>query len=51
MALNGVIELFTDNRQKKDEDKGLFIEELYQEIGQLKVELWTMSLLRDSLIQ
>ena len=39
MALNGMIELFTDNGQKRDKEKDLFIEELYKEIGQLKVEL------------
>jgi hypothetical protein len=39
MALNGMIELFTDNGQKRDKEKDIFIEELYKEIGQLKVEL------------
>jgi len=39
MALNGMIELFTDNGQKRHKEKDLFIEELYKEIGQLKVEL------------
>jgi len=29
----------TDNRQKRDKEKNLLIEELYKEIGQLKVEL------------
>lgn len=35
----GVVELFTDNRQRQDRDKDKLIEELYQQIGQLKVEL------------
>jgi len=34
-----MIELFADNGQKKDKEKDLFIEELYKEIGQLKIEL------------
>ncbi len=36
---DGVNELFTDNHQRKDEEKNLLIEELYKEVGQLKVEL------------
>lgn len=36
---DGVDELFTDNHQQKDEEKNLLIEELYKEVGQLKVEL------------
>jgi len=39
IAMNGMIELFTDNRQKRDKEKNLLIEELYREIGQSKVEL------------
>jgi len=39
IAMNGMIELFTDNRQKRDKEKNLLIEELYKEIGQSKVEL------------
>ena len=39
MVLNGIIELFIDNGQKRHKEKDLFIEELYKEIGQLKVEL------------
>ena len=35
---DGVNELFTDNHQRKDKDKELLIEELYKEIGRLKVE-------------
>lgn len=34
-----MIELFTDNNRKKEEERILLIEELYREIGQLKVEL------------
>ena len=33
-----VNELFTDNHQRKDKEKELLIEELYKEIGRLKVE-------------
>jgi len=32
-------QLFTDKRQRKEKDKELLIEELYKQIGQLKVEL------------
>lgn len=39
IATQGIIELFTDRKKKKDEDKNLLIEELYRQIGQLKVEL------------
>jgi len=39
IAMNGMIELFTDNRQKRDKEKNLLIEEMYKEIGQSKVEL------------
>jgi len=40
-ATDGMIELFKDGRQKGvgEKEKNLFIEELYREIGQLKVEL------------
>jgi len=38
-AAEGMIELFTDRRGKREEEKSLLIEELYREIGQLKVEL------------
>ena len=34
-----MIELFTDRSQKREKEKNLFIEELYRDIGQLKVEL------------
>ena len=39
IAMSGIIELFTDNSQKRDKEKNLLIEELYREIGKLKVEL------------
>ena len=35
----GIIELFSDRKKKRDEEKNLLIEELYRQIGQLKVEL------------
>jgi len=38
-AIDGIIELFTDNRQKRDKEKDTLIEELYKQIGQSKVEL------------
>ena len=38
-ATEEMIELFKDGKQKGEEEKNLFIEELYREIGQLKVEL------------
>jgi len=34
-----MIELFKDRKQKGEEEKNLFIEEFYREIGQFKVEL------------
>ena len=39
IATNGIIELFTDTRQKRDKEKDMLIEELYKQIGQLKVDL------------
>jgi len=33
-----VNELFTDSHQRKDKEKELLIEELYKEIGRLKIE-------------
>ncbi len=39
MATEGMTELFTDRKKKMDEEKNLLIEELYRQIGQLKVEL------------
>jgi transposase-like protein len=38
-AVQGIIELFTDRKKTKDKEKSLLIEELYRQIGQLKVEL------------
>lgn len=38
-ATERMIELFTDRGQKREKEKNLLIEELYREIGQLKVEL------------
>jgi len=38
-ATDGIIELFTDNRQRRDKEKDMLIEELYKQIGQLKVDL------------
>ncbi len=35
---DGVKDLFVDNHQRKDKEKNLLIEELYKEIGRLKVE-------------
>jgi len=37
--VEGIIELFTDRKKTKDKEKSLLIEELYRQIGQLKVEL------------
>ena len=39
IATEGIRELFMDNRQKRDKDKDMLIEELYKQIGQLKVEV------------
>ena len=39
IATQGIIELFSDRKKRGDEEKNLLIEELYREIGQLKVEL------------
>ncbi len=39
VAINGITELFTGKRQKVDKDNKELIEELYRQIGQLKVEL------------
>jgi len=38
-AMERMIELFTDGKGKQMKEKNLLIEELYKEIGQLKVEL------------
>lgn len=39
IAVDGIMEFFTDRKQRRDKEKNLLIEELYREIGQLKVEL------------
>ena len=39
IATEGIKELFMDKRQKRDKDKDMLIEELYKQIGQLKVEV------------
>lgn len=39
LAKEGLIEIFTGKNEKKDKDKEELIRELYQQIGQLKVEL------------
>ena len=38
-ALEGMTKLFRDGKGKEVEEKNLLIEELYREIGRLKVEL------------
>lgn len=38
-AVEGISELFTDRKRRGDKEKNLLIEELYRQIGQLKVEL------------
>lgn len=38
-ALEGLPELFSDKRQKRKEDQEGLVAQLYQQIGQLKVEL------------
>ena len=39
VVVNGIAELFNGKRQKADREKDELIEELYRQIGQLKVEL------------
>ena len=39
IATEGIRESFIDKRQKRDKDKDMLIEELYKQIGQLKVEV------------
>lgn len=39
VAANGIAELFNGKSQQADRDKDNLIEELYRQIGQLKVEL------------
>jgi transposase-like protein len=38
-ATKGLIDLFPDKRRGKDQDKEKLIEELYRQIGQMKVDL------------
>ena len=38
-ALEGIVELFRDGKGKEIKEKNFLIEELYKEIGRLKVEL------------
>jgi transposase len=38
-ATKGLIDLFSDTRKRKDQDQEKFIQELYRQIGQLKVDL------------
>jgi len=38
-ALEGMVELFKDRKRREAEEKNLLIEELYRQIGRLKVEL------------
>ena len=38
-AAEGITELFRDGKGREVEEKNLLIEELYREIGRLKVEL------------
>lgn len=35
----GLVEVFTDSKKKKEQEKDELIQELYRQIGQLKVEL------------
>lgn len=35
----GLVDLFTDRKKKKERDKDELIQELYRQIGQLKVDL------------
>jgi len=39
IATEGIRESSMDKRQKRDKDKDVLIEELYKQIGQLKVEV------------
>jgi len=39
IAKKGLIDLFSDKRRSKDQDKEKLIEELYRQIGQMKVDL------------
>lgn len=39
IAKEGLVEIFSEKKKRKDRDKEELIRELYQQIGQLKVEL------------
>jgi len=39
LATKGLIDLFTDKRKSKDQDREELIQELYRQIGQMKVDL------------
>ncbi len=39
LATKGLIDLFTDKRKSKDRDREELIQELYRQIGELKVDL------------
>ena len=39
VANKGLVDLFSDKRRSKDQDKEKLIEELYRQIGQMKVDL------------
>ena len=39
LATNGLIEIFSDKRNSKEQDKDDLIAELYRQIGQMKVDL------------
>jgi transposase len=38
-ATKGLIDLFTDKRKSRDQDREELIQELYRQIGQMKVDL------------
>lgn len=38
-ALEGLSDIFSDRKQRREQDQGTLIDELYKQIGQLKVEL------------
>ncbi|MCD6505449.1 transposase [Candidatus Poribacteria bacterium] len=51
-AVEGLVEVFSDGKERKERDQQKLIDELYRQIGQLKVELdwlkiiWTCHLRR-----
>ena len=38
-AVEGLVEVFSDGKERKERDQQKLIDELYRQIGQLKVEL------------